>query len=131
MYMYINYTQKKNANIAIQTSIISEQDLLSWNISDYGIRHSIIWQPFIYSFVFSYGRTKKWPSIHIPICGFHPRWIEEDGVCCRYLRWILIYTSIFPFKKVHVKIIFFYLCFGNIEVMTISQCPLTSQPPCT
>ena len=26
---------------------------------------------------------------------------------------------------------FFYLCFGNIEVMTISQCLITSQPPCT
>ena len=27
--------------------------------------------------------------------------------------------------------LFFYLCFGNIEVMTISQCLLTSQPPYT
>ena len=33
-------------------------------------------------------------------------------------------------KRLHVNI-FFYLCFGNREVMTISQCLLTSQPPCT
>jgi len=52
---------------------------------------------------FSYGRTKKWPSIHIPICGFHPQSFEEAGGCCLCLHWILSYASIFPFKKVHIK----------------------------
>ena len=39
-------------------------------------------------------------------CGFHPRSFEEAGGCRRCLHSILSYASIFPFKKVHVKIIF-------------------------
>jgi len=35
-----------------------------------------------------------------------------------------------PILKGTCKNTFFYLCFGNIEVMTISQCLLTSQPLC-
>ena len=79
------------------------------------------------------GFGKLSPTSHMTSC--RRLWIPspvvwEAGGCCRCLRWILSYASIFPFKKVHVKIIFFCLCFGNIEVMTISQCLLISQPPC-
>ena len=60
-----------------------------------------------------------------------PGRFEEAGGCRRCIHWILSYTSIFPFKKVHVKNYFCFLCVGNIEVMAISQCLLTSHPPCT
>ena len=39
-------------------------------------------------------------------CEFHPRSFEDAGGCCRCLHYILSCVSIFPFKKVHIKIIF-------------------------
>ena len=39
-------------------------------------------------------------------CGLNPQLFEKAGGCCHCLHWILSYASIFPFKKVHVKIIF-------------------------
>ena len=42
------------------------------------------------------------------VCGFHPQSFEEAGGCHRCLHWILNYGAIFPFKKVHVKIIFIF-----------------------
>jgi hypothetical protein len=40
-------------------------------------------------------------------CGFHPRSFEEAGRCRQCLYLILSYASIFPFKMVHIKIIFY------------------------
>ena len=48
----------------------------------------------------------KVPHDFLQNCGFHPRSFEEDGGCRRRLQRMLSYASIFPFKKVHVKIIF-------------------------
>jgi hypothetical protein len=44
---------------------------------------------------------------NVPHDFLQKRSFEEDGGCCRCLRWILSFASIFPFKKVHVKIILF------------------------
>ena len=63
-------------------------------------------------------------------CGFQTQSFEEDGGCRRCLHWILSYGSIFRFIKGTFKNYFRYLCIGNIEVMSISECLLTSHPPC-
>ena len=71
--------------------------------------------------------------IRIPAedCGFHPLSFEEAGRCCRCLHLILIYACIFPFKKVHIKIIFVIFALEiRIDVITISHCLLNSHPPC-
>ena len=63
-------------------------------------------------------------------CGFHPQSFEEAGGCRRCLHWILSYGSIFRFIEGTCENYFCYLCIGNIEVTAISQCLLTSHPPC-
>jgi hypothetical protein len=47
-------------------------------------------------------RPTRLPAEH---CRFHPRSCAEAGGYRRCLHWILSYVYIFPFKKVHVKII--------------------------
>jgi hypothetical protein len=60
-------------------------------------------------------------------CGFHPRSFEEDGGCRRCLHWIL---TMCPHSHLNRYMYFHYRCIGNIVVVTISQCLLTSCPPC-